>query len=320
MLSPVARAQTDAVQRENARALYKAGNDARDAGVMKTAAAKYKIAYALVQTPVIAVALGKAQMALGQLIEARQTWLGAGTIPTKPRESELTTSARAEARELAAEIEPRIPTVTLVIATPAGVPLPSVTMDGVMVPAVTLNSAWKVDPGPHAVVVTLGEVSAETLFSVAEAEVREVPLDSPSVPSPLVVTTPPEARTLAPPIQGAPAHGPSRVPAHVALGVGAAGVVVTTVFGALALSDQSALHQGCMAGPRDCPTRAQSDINALHTNSIASDVGLGVAVVGLGVGGALLLFPRRSPHSGEMRDVHVEPWVGVGALGMTGSF
>jgi hypothetical protein len=330
LLTPMAHAQTDATQRENAQALYKAGNDARDAGDMKTAANNYRIAYALVQTPVIAVALGKAQAALGQLIEGRQTLLGVVKIPLKPSESVLTTTARAEAATLAAQIEPRIPSVTLRIVTPEGAPAPNVAIDGVTIPDVGLNAPWKVDPGAHMVVATVQDAKTETRFSVAETESREVVLDYPALSSvavPTPVVEPPKTEIAPPavvPIPMSRGHRPSQVPAYVALGVGGAGVVVTAVFGVLAVHDKSALNTACGLVKTDCPLSAQSDINALHSSSLASDVGLGVAVAGLAVGGALLIFRRGSsgtrPNSDNPTAVRIEPWASARALGMTGSF
>jgi hypothetical protein len=328
-LSPAARAQTDAAQRENAQALYKAGNDARDAGDMKTAAAKYKIAYTLVQTPVIAVALGKAQAAIGQLIEGRQTLIGVASIPIKPHESTLTTNARADAVLLAAQIEPRIPTLTLELTTPRGAPAPTVTVDGVSIPEVALSAPWKVDPGPHTVVVTVQEAKTETQVSVEEAEAREVPLDYPvpfGVPppdGPIAAPTPQPTVPVGIPV-ATPGRKPSRVPAYVALGVGGAGVIVTAVAGAIALHDKSALDSACKPLLTDCPGSSQSDIDGLHTSSIVSDVGLGVAIAGLGVGGALLLFRHGSsdatPAPDRATGVQLDPWVGLGALGITGKF
>jgi hypothetical protein len=306
---------TDPTQRENAQALYKAGNDARDAGDMKGAAANYKIAYALVQTPVIAVALGKAQVALGQLIEGRQTLLSVIKIPLKPSESVLTTSARADAAALASEIEARIPAVTLKINVPEGQKAPTVTVDGVTIPEVGLNAPWKLNPGHHLVVATVADAKTEAQFTVAEAEVRDLELAFPTQ------TT---AEVPAPPLVSAKrVTNSSKVPAYVALGVGGAGVVVTVVFGVVALHDKSALNSACTAGKMDCPSTAESDITGMHATSIASDVGLGVAAVGLGVGGALLLFGHRSQAANpasERAAARVTPWVGARALGITGSF
>jgi hypothetical protein len=344
--APAAYAQSD-VDRENAQSLYKSGNDARDAGDAKAALARYKAAYALVQTPVIAVALGKAQMGLGQLIEARQTLLGVERIAPKPNESALTASARAEAKTLAAQTEPRIPAVTLKIAMPRGAPAPTVTIDDVPIPEAALDVPRKVNPGGHVAVATSGAARSEKQFTLAEGAAQDVALDYPTAASP---SPPAPAQQVAQPAQSVPAasappppvpaanaspsppdsgaadaasaSGPSRVPAYVALGVGAAGVVVTAVFGALALGSKSSLDGVCGGGEKtSCPPSSQSDISAMHVDSILSDVGLGVGIVGLGVGGVLLLLNRgASAPSSKPTAASVEPWVSAGALGMRGRF
>jgi hypothetical protein len=338
-LARVAGAQSDAlqdaVQRENAQVLYKAGNDARDAGDMKTAVAKYKSALALVQTPVIALALARAEIAIGQLIEGRQTLLGMSRIPVRPHESTLTTSAREQAAALAAAIEPRIPSMILRIAPPPGVAAPAVKIDGIPVPELAWNEPWKVNPGPHVVVVMVGKATAETPFSVVEGESGEV---TPRVPAPQAGETPGPARpkradsndNASPVAVVAPSENrtgdvsierPSPMPAYVAFGIGGAGIVVTAVFGVLALNERSALDRTCTGGRTDCPSSAHPDIAALHTDSIVSDVGTAVAATGVVSGVALLLFRHASPASRTKADVvHIEPWLNCRHLGVRGAF
>ncbi len=330
-LAPPARAQSDA-DRENAQALYKAGNDARDAGDMKEAAAKYKVAYALVQTPVIAVALGKAQLATGLLIEARQTLLSVDRIPVKLNESALTTAARGEASALAPQIEPRIPAVLLKIARPAGAPAPAVTIDGLAIPEAALDVPRKLDPGPHVAMATNAGQTTEVPFTLVEGESKDLPVAYPagrgSAPVPVPAATPTAPAVVAPPWPSAPPTSPlpaassggsSHTAAWVSLGVGGTGVAVTAIFGALALGDKSTLSTACGSNKSDCPATSQSDISSLHTNALVSDVGLGVAIAGVGLGGVLLLVQRGggSPRTGA---VELRPLLGVGKLGMTGSF
>jgi hypothetical protein len=245
-------------------------------------------------------------------------------IALKLNESTQTTTARAEASTLALQIEPRIPTVTLRIATPAGAPPPAVTIDEVVIPEIALDAPRKVNPGAHVVVATLGGARTEARFTVAEAATRDVAVPYPVAPSvaspvPAAVTSPVQPQQAVEPKRHA-----SRVPAYVALGVGGAGVVVTAVFGILALGDRSSLRGECGTSGKSCPARARGDINSMHSSSIVSDVGIGFAVVGLGVGGALLLWPRADRHASSSGDksgaLRVEPWVGLGAAGMRGSF
>lgn len=343
--APAARAQSD-VERENAQALYKAGNDARDAGDLRAALSSYRGAYALVPTPVIAVAFAKAEMALGQLIEARQTLLGVERIPAKPNESVLTTSARAEANALAMKIEGRIPTVTLQIQRHDGARVPTISLDGVTIPEAVLDAPRKVDPGPHLAVATIDDATTETQFDLAEAEARDVAVPYPELPPPhptldastpahgelsLVGARPPTGKNTPDAAEASASSagdGPrslfwsSPVPAYVALGVGGAGVVVTAVFGILALHDKSLLDGACGGDKTNCPSSSASDIRAMHESSIASDIGLGVGLVGLEAGGLLLLFRRggAGPAPDKTSAVHIEPWLGPRGSGIRGSF
>ena len=281
---------------------------------MKTAAAKYKVAYALVQTPVIALQLGKAEVAIGQLIEGRQTLLGVARLPVKPHETALTTNARTEASALAVQVEPRIASVTLKINRPAGAPAPAVAIDGVAIPELALDTPRRVDPGHHVLVVTGGSTTREVPFDIAERETREVPVPYVGGALPVLVqgSTPAQSSSN----DGSSSH----TGAYVAFGVGAAGVVATAVFGVLALSDQSTLKGECGAMGTNCPASARSKVSSLSTDSLISDVGLGVAVVGAGVG----VIPPIVQHGGDKprgtTGLHVEPWLGPGAGGLRGSF
>ena len=99
-------------------------------------------------------------------------------------------------------------------------------------------------------------------------------------------------------------------------GVGVVGLVVGSIFGAMALSDASTLKSqpGC---PSSCPPSAQSQIDALHGHQWASDIGVGVGVVGLGVGAALF-FTSHPPEAAPATSLRFD--VGPGAVGLRGGF
>jgi len=344
-LAPTALAQSDA-DRETAQALFKQGNEARASGDVRTSLGKYKVAYALVQTPVIAVALGKAQMEVGELVEAHQTLLGVERLPVLANESARSTAARDEARALSGQVAQRIPTVTLKIHATAGARSPSVTIDGVAIPEVALDAPRKLNPGDHVAIATVGSATKQTLFHLDPAETRDLVIEVPAtdiagvVAAPVIVPVPVQPTpTIAPPPlpvtpvvpqpppspSGPSAHTHSRTPAYIALGVGGAGVVVTTVFGILALGNKSSLDTACGSDKTSCPASQSSNLSSLKTDSIVSDVGLGFAIAGVGVGSVLLLLNRgessaSAPPDDKRVAFRVAPWVGVGAAGMKGSF
>jgi hypothetical protein len=320
--APLAHAQSDA-DLETAQVLFKQGNEARAAGDVSAATAKYKVAYALVQTPLIGLALGKAQMESGLLVEARQTFLSVGRIAVAPNESPRAVAARAEVSTLAGQLEPRIATVTLKLHAASGSAPPAVTIDGVAIPQVALAAPRRLNPGDHVAEATVAGEKVSTAFHVNEGETKEVGVEVPPPRDGTVVPAPsltPAVVAPAPPPPPPPAH--SRLPAYVSLGVGGAGVVVTAVFGVLALGSKSSLNGECSAGHTSCPSSAQGDIDAFRTKALVSDIGLGVAVVGLGVGGALLWLGRGEADASTLKPnaVRVTPWVGLGSAGVRGSF
>ena len=99
-------------------------------------------------------------------------------------------------------------------------------------------------------------------------------------------------------------------------GVGVVGVVVGSIFGAMALSDASALKSqaGC---PSSCPPSAQSRIDGLHGAQWTSDIGLGLGVVGLGVGAALF-FTSHPPEAAPATSLRFD--VGPSTVGLRGAF
>jgi hypothetical protein len=246
-------------------------------------------------------------------------------------------------------VEKALPTIVIAALDTGGADLTSVrvTMDGVPLVGKLSGIAVAVDPGEHVFTFEAdGYARKQTTILVREGEKGRrvsvvlqaaphgaspptpLPTGAPAPPSPS--TTPggapppqPESETTTSAVESAPAKS-APVAAYVALGVGAAGIVVTTVFGALALGNKSSLDGACGSDKKACPVSSQSDISSMHANSIVSDVGLGVAIVGLGVGGVLLLLHRGGDSTdspwGKTGTLHAEPWVGIGSLGMRGQF
>jgi hypothetical protein len=84
----------------------------------------------------------------------------------------------------------------------------------------------------------------------------------------------------------------------------------------LALGDKSRLDSapGC---PKSCPQSSQSDIDAMHRDSLISTIGWGVGIVGAALGTYFLL----SAHGDEgAKASRVEVRVGLGSAGLEGTF
>jgi hypothetical protein len=162
------------------------------------------------------------------------------------------------------------------------------TLDGQVLPEFRSGSPIAVDPGPHELSFEADGFSRrEMRFAVEEGETRRVSVVMQPLPKTKVA---PVVATMAPERQES--HGATLLLAgYVSLGVGAGVVVVGSVFGTVALAKKSSLDSICDAN-HACPSAAQGDIDALHSNTIAANVTLGISVLGLGAGGVLLWLSR----------------------------
>jgi hypothetical protein len=172
----VARAQPSASDMAQARELLNEGLDLRDKGDAASALEKLKGAHALANTPITGTELGRTYLALGKLVEARETFLSVARIPPRPDETSRSKTARADSEKLADQLRQRIPTLRVKVT---GVPVDtvSVSIDGASVPSAALDAPRLLNPGTHAVFArsTTGG-TAETQVTLKEGEARDVEL------------------------------------------------------------------------------------------------------------------------------------------------
>jgi hypothetical protein len=89
--------------------------------------------------------------------------------------------------------------------------------------------------------------------------------------------------------------GPLRLPAYIAGGVGAAGLISFAVFGIMASGAQSDLEaSGCK------PNCSQSDVDSIKTKYLIANISLGVGIVGIGAG--VTMFFLSQPKSDKPSD------------------
>ncbi len=112
----------------------------------------------------------------------------------------------------------------------------------------------------------------------------------------------------------------TRIVSYAALGVGAAGIAVGSVFGVRSMLDKAKLDGACAGNA--CPSRVQSDIEALHSDGTISSVGFGVGIVGLAAGVVLWIVSSgpKKPTAEKALLASVTPWIGIRAAGVEGSF
>jgi hypothetical protein len=304
---------------ETARAEFREGKAQRERGDVAGALVHFKAANALAGTPITALELARTHVLLGQLVEARELCLSVRGLRRRPTESEKGKAARDDAEKLAAELDPRIPSLTIRVE---GTPR-AVTLDGVPVPADTLAVARKVNPGEHEVVVRAAGGRAESVrVTLKEGETKEarVVLPAPAAepgpaPPPLPVlppasSLPPVVAPPPPPSLASPHAGPVAVTGFVVAGTG---TIVGAIFGSMALQKASVVHGECMG--LVCGKAGYSDVQAGRLFGNVANVALGVAGAGLVVGIVGLFVPASpSPRAA----LSIEPF--AGGLRATGRF
>jgi hypothetical protein len=182
--------------------------------------------------------------------------------------------------------------------------MPTVWVDGQPVPSSELANPLRLDPGTHQIAAHLGQFDAVQTIELRERDRQ-----------PVVIKMPGGAGKDTAVAGGQPV--PWRTVAYVSFGTSAAGLVLGTITGALALSTKHTAEAGCTEGR--CPPATWESIDRAHTYATISTVGFATFGAALGLGfTSLALAPTRDTNSSS--SVRVRPQVGVGYAGVQGSF
>ncbi|WP_437493872.1 hypothetical protein WME75_21395 [Sorangium sp. So ce1014] len=229
----------------------------------------------------------------GKLLAAREALI-ACSQPTCPA------AAVADCGPWLAEVEKSLPTVVIAATDAHGRERLDVRVlvDGRLLAAALDGKALPVDPGPHTfryqpawgpaveerVLIREGEKNRALTLPLgapsAGAPASPPPPAAPAAPPTASPATPPTASPAAPPT-ASPAAPPPAKPAIPGLvwasgAVGAAGLAVFAVAGALSLSAEADLRATC------APRCAADEVRAIRVQHAVADIGLGVGVVALG--------------------------------------
>lgn len=295
-----------AADRETARSLMDEGDRKREGGDTKAALAAYQAADAIMKVPTTGIEVARTQVALGHLIEAKETLARVLRTPPKRNEPAPFVAARKAAAALDTDVSARIP--SLLVTVTGNERTASITIDGEAIPPAAASAARKVNPGPHAIVARAGAAEKKQSVVVAERETKTVTIDLPEpkeAPAPVVAPPPPpESKVSA---------GP-KIMTFGGFGVAAVGVGIGAVTGIMSLKQTSDLKKVC---PNDgCPASRQSDIdsaNKLGNVSTIAFVAGGVGIV-FGVVGVVLW------HGQKKEPTTTSLVVGPSSLGLQGVF
>lgn len=293
-----AAAETTAADRATARAMLDDGYALLSKGDASGALKRFTGADALVGVPSTKLAMAKAQVALGALVEAHDTLTAALRIPISPDEPAALKRARAEAAELLAQTTPRICELTIVIAGAESF-MPAVRVDGAVVPTEALVAPRRVNPGHHTIEASVNAAETSAVADLAEGEKTTVTLDLTAA----IAAAAKSANGSGDAARGSSQrdasseHGRSRFEERApwilsGLSVGIVGAALGTATGVMALGRQSdAEANGCVAN--ECPPPAHADVNAAKDLATLSTVAFVIA--GVGIAGAVVawIFPGR---------------------------
>lgn len=317
LLASPASATTPA-ERETARQLMQRGDRALAGGDMATAADSYRKADALVGVPTTALALGKAELAQGHLLEALDAFGRARRYPVKTDTPDVLVKARDEATRLDEETAARVPTVLLDVGDVDAAL--SVKVDGV--PYGLLGSTpLKLNPGEHRLEVSAdGYFPAQFTVTVAERQrvTEAVSLKRrPSIPK--ETRSARREESADPKVSMAPEAEDAEIqPWTIAgLAIGGAGLVVAGITGGVAMSQTSALRDRC--GGSLCPDAERSAHDELISLSNVSNAMWVVGGLVTAAGVASLIVDLTADKGDE---IAISPWAGptTGGLTIGGSF
>jgi hypothetical protein len=292
----VAYASPSDADRATARALAREGFEAQKRGAYALAAERFARAEELVDAPTLLLGLARAQMGLGKLVEAEETYQRILREVVAPGAPPQFAKAVENARQEVAALAPRIAWITIDVRGPSG---PRVTVDGALVPQAALGVRRPYNPGTHTLHMSAeGFAPVERTFGATEGEAQTVALapralaTAPAAPA--VVDAPPLAID-APESPAVNSSGPAPFGTQLGfalVGIGAVGLVAGGVTGVLVLTQHAALSHVCPGG--HCSPSESGDLATYHTLATVSTVSIiaGGCVAATGIG--LLLTTHKS--------------------------
>jgi hypothetical protein len=320
MRSGDAMAAPNAAERETARRLMDEGRERSRVGDKERAVEAFQKAHDIMKVPTTGVALAKAQLAIGHLVEARDVALEVVRMPRENGEHAIFEKARKEAKEFELSIKARIPTVRIIVK---GGPATRVSVDGGEVPSLLLGEPVAMNPGKHSIIARNADtIERRAEVELAERDAKEVELTLP-VPSPAVVVAPVPAQPRG--SRETEDRGRTTV-ANVLVfggfGLAVVGLGVGGVTGALTLSKAGDVKTQCANGI--CDPAAKSDLDSASSLATISTIGFAVAGAGALCGVVGLLLPRTPVDSTQTalqsQEKRAAVWIGPGSMGVRGTF
>jgi hypothetical protein len=284
-----------------ARSLGQEGVKLADSGNCQEAVDRLSRAEKLFHAPTTLGRLGECQVQIGKIVDGTENLNKVAREQLPPNAPPAFAAAQERAKKVLADAKGKIARIKIAVAGASDVAL-TVKIDGEVVPLANLNTNRPVDPGEHTIEasapgykrasakVTLPEGGADSVALTLEPD-PNAPKPEPASPGPVTPSQPQEPPSKA--SLSVSSDSPSRVPVYAALGVGAAGLVVGTVFGLLASGKKSDLDSAC--ANKHCTSAQQDTIDSGKSLATVSTVGFVIGAVGLAAGAVLYIVTSPKP-------------------------
>lgn len=214
----------------------------------------------------------------------------------------------ALAQQRAAELEPRLSRVTVLVPSASNVPGLEVRIDGTTIASAAWGIASPIDPGSHHVeALAPGHERWSASVDVTEGS------KSVRVQIPVLATSHHDSMAAQATASSSGSGSRLRTAGIVALSAGGVGLGVGAVTGLVAMNKKSTLD--CMEN--SCTRDRLNDVQAYNSLRTVSTIGSVGGAVLAAVGGVLLLA---APSSAPERSARVEPVLSPSWVGMRGTF
>jgi hypothetical protein len=295
-----ARAEPSASERETARGAMDEGDRLRAAGDLQAALTNYRAADEIMHVPTTGIEVARTLTQLGLLVEARSAAIDTAHLPLGASEPAVFTEARRDATALAAELEPRIPSIATQVQPKTAAY--SLNIDRVELPSQARSLPFRTNPGEHVVSVKApGFATVTKQFTLAEAERRILAIELKASPVP-PVAQPALAHSSADEINDS-GHA-ARMRGYIGLGAGGAVFLAGAVSGIVSIVQTHDLKPQCQAG---CPAAARGKLDSANALANVANVAIPLGLIGIayGVYELVTAAPAPPPLAATQR-LHVE--------------
>ncbi|MFO0759607.1 MAG: hypothetical protein U0359_24150 [Byssovorax sp.] len=272
----------------------------------------------ILHAPTHLMIIGRAQVGLGRLVAARETFLKLTREELDAKAPPAFKRAQADGREQLAAIEPKIASLLIQVEGPAQTKF-IVKLDEQPVAPALLGVYRPVDPGKHKlVVIPVGQGPVTASVDLAEAEKKEIKLTIPDAPVPAPVDGPgPKGRD-----EGSPGFfSPLRIAGLGAGAIGVGGLAVGAVFLSSGSSLQAKADELYDACGQHCTADQQAQIKSQDTDAASKKTIAAIGLIGGGValaaGVTLIVLGKPKPKPAA---ASITPWFTGNAAGVSGAF